>query len=587
MALCGPGCMGFLNAARGVRAIGYVEPYPTPDGPIALVTHSGSAFSALLRTRRQLGFTLAVSSGQEIVTTTAEYLEYALALEQTRVVALLLETVRDVPRLRAALELAEQRDVPVVMLTVGATSAGGRLVTAHSGALAGSDAAFEALAERHNLIRVGDLEELAETVELLSAGRRAAATGPTGGIATVHDSGAERALAADVASRLSVPFARIGAGTTATVAAMLDPGLSAENPLDLWGTGADTRRLFTDALIAFAADEEVAAVALCVDLVHELDGDTSYEDAALAAARSTDKPVAVLSNLSSAVDCEAASRLRRAGVPVLEGTRSGLGALGALLRHRDGRVFREHRGSTGDQPADGARRNRWLETLSAGRLDATATFRLLADYGISSAPAHAAASRDEVLAAARALGYPLVLKTNDPAVAHKSEVGGVLSDLRTEAELLVAYLDLAARLGPEVLVASMCPAGVDVAVGITTDPLVGPLVVVGAGGTLVEVIGERAVAFPPLDDMSAARLLSRLPSLSTLLAGVRGAPAVAPGVVAAAVAAVSTMALELCIDGAGGLLELDVNPLRCRPGQALALDALVVRDVPPGTQKIT
>ena len=193
--------MGFVNVARGLRAIGYLERENLRPGPVAFVSHSGSAFSALLRSHRGIGFSLAVSSGQELVTTTADYLDYALELDETRVVALLLETVREPERLRAALDRAAARDVPVVLLAVGGTPAGGNLVSAHSGALAGTDAAWEALVEAHGLLRVADLDEMADLLELLAAGRRVQPDGPDAGrgIATVHDSGAERVLVADVA----------------------------------------------------------------------------------------------------------------------------------------------------------------------------------------------------------------------------------------------------------------------------------------------------------------------------------------------------------------------------------------------------
>ena len=124
MPFVGAGCMGFVNVARGLRALGYVEREVLQPGPIALLTHSGSAFSALLRTHRRLEYSLAVSSGQELVTTTADYLDYALSLPETRVVGLFLETMRDVPRLRDGLARAAELDVPVVALAVGATAAG-------------------------------------------------------------------------------------------------------------------------------------------------------------------------------------------------------------------------------------------------------------------------------------------------------------------------------------------------------------------------------------------------------------------------------------------------------------------------------
>ena len=331
MHVCGAGCMGFVNVARGLRAIGYVERDPLPSGPVALVTHSGSVFSALLRTRRAFGFTIAVSSGQELVTPAAAYARYALSLPETRVLALVLEAIKDAPLLRDVLGAAAERDVPVVLLA-GASARGRSMVAAHSGALAAGDGAWQALAAAYGVHRVGDLAELADTLELFCAGRRPRPAGR--GLATVHDSGFERAHVTDVAADVGVEFAAIGAATRQRLSGVLDPGLEPGNPLDVWGTGRDTRELFTEAMSALAADPAVGAVALAVDLVPEYDEDDSYPQAALAVAAATDKPVAVLASVPAAIDQQAAARLRAAGVPVLESTRSGLLALRHLLAPR-------------------------------------------------------------------------------------------------------------------------------------------------------------------------------------------------------------------------------------------------------------
>ena len=173
MALCGAGCMGFVNNAVGVRALGYLEPDPVPDGGVGLVTHSGSAFSTLLRSRRGFGFRLAVSSGQELVTDTADYVDYALDDPETRIIGLLLETPRAVPRLRHALLRAAEQDVPVVILTVGGSPRGRAMVAAHSGALAGEHVAWQAFCTATGAMHVSDLAEFSDTLELFSAGRRA------------------------------------------------------------------------------------------------------------------------------------------------------------------------------------------------------------------------------------------------------------------------------------------------------------------------------------------------------------------------------------------------------------------------------
>ncbi len=618
MELCGAGCMGFINVSRGLRAIGYTEADPVPDGPVALVTHSGSVFSALLRARRQLGFTLAVSSGQELVTRAPAYLDYALSLPETRVLALVLEAIRDGAALERALGRAADRDIPVVLLTTGNSAGGRAMVAAHSGALAAADGGWEALARAYGVHRVGDLAELADTVELFAAGRRARidavtgsagrpaasasdsgsvpATGPPGaaasqaGIATVHDSGLERAHVADLADELDVPFAAIGPATIARLSELLDPGLVPANPLDVWGTGADTRELFAGSLAALADDPAVAVVALAIDLVHELDGDHSYPLALQDAAQRTGKPVAVLANLGSAIDPEIASQLRSRGVPVLEGARSGLLALRHLLDHARqappgsphmtvARLRRRKNGddgisdgvSNGTGAADPARRRRGAALLASGTAAGAALLSLLAEYGIGVARSVPVTDAACALAAAESIGYPVVLKTDEPAILHKSDVGGVLTGILSSEHLTAGYADLAARLGPRALVCESVPAGVELALGIARDRELGPLIVVGAGGVLVELLADRVVALPPVPARLASELVDGL-RVRKLLAGVRGAVAADMNAVIAAITGLSTLALEL-----GDELEaLDVNPLICGPAGAVAVDALAI-----------
>ena len=565
MAVCGAGCMGFVNVARGLRAVGYVEPDLRP-GPVALVTHSGSVFSALLRARRGFGFSLAVSSGQELVTTTADYARYALGLPETRVLALVLEAIRDAAGLRSVLADALAADVPVVLLSAGTSAAGTALVSAHSGALAAADGAWEALAGAYGLHRARDLAELADTLELFSSGRRCAPG--TAGIATVHDSGLERAHAADLAAELGVPFAPLGPATRDRLAAGLDPGLAPANPLDVWGTGRDTEPLFAECLSALAADPAVAAVALAVDLVPELDGDESYPQAVLTAAAGTSKPVAVLAGLSAAVDPAAAARLRAAGVPVLEGTRTGLRALRHLLDHVE-RPAPPPVPSPDPPAGPGVRR--WRDTLARGDLSGAVLFDLLRDYGIPAVRARAAATRAAALAAADEIGYPVVVKTDEPGIAHKSDVGGVRLGLADPAAAGAAYADLAARLGPRVLVCETAAPGTELALGITRDPALGPLLVISAGGVLIEIFSERAVLLAPVTRQAGEAALGRL-RLAPVLAGRRGQPPADLGAIADAITGLSRLACDL-----GDTLDaLDINPLICTPAGALAADALLI-----------
>ena len=560
MALCGAGCMGFVNTVLGVRALGYLEPDPLPAGGVSLVTHSGSAFSTLLRARRGFGFRLAVSSGQELVTDTADYVEYALSDPGTELIALLLETPRAAPRLSAALRQAAEAGIPVVILTVGGSPRGRAMVAAHSGALAGDTEGWAAFCAATGAVQVHDLAEFTDTVELFAAGRRArVAPGPGTGIATVHDSGAERALCADIAHSLPVPFADLSEATLTSLTDLLDEGLLATNPLDVWGTGADTRALFGACLGAIAEDPAVAVTALAVDLVTEFDGDTAYTDAVLDIAGSHHTPLAVLASTPSALDPVMTARLRSHHVPVLEGYRSGLAALGHLSRWPQ-----QLPAAAG--PIDTDRRRRWHKSLAAGPVS---PFQLLADYGIAAAASTPAGSLSDVLAAARMIGYPVALKT--AGSTHKTDVGGVILGLADEQALTTAYAAMADALGPDVTVDAMAGAGVEISVGFVRDPAFGPLLVVAAGGVLVELLADRAVACPPLARSDALRLLEGL-RIRPLLDGWRGSPPASVDALATVITGFSSLATEL-----GDVLDaVEANPVIVSPTGAVAVDALVI-----------
>lgn len=573
--VCGGNGMGFLNLEANLRATGFATPDHLRRGPVAFVSHSGSAFAAVAFNDRGIGFNVIVSSGQELVTDVADYVGYALGLSSTRVIALLIETVRRPGAFRAALARAAKRDVPVVALKVGRTDRSKSMVAAHSGALAGDDGAYEALFEAYGVLRVATLDEMADVMELFSCSRRIAAGG---GIASIHDSGGERALFADLAADLGVPFAGISEATTARMRRALDPGLEAANPLDAWGTGIDADRIFTECFHALHDDPEVGALAFVVDLTRQGEPhDEGYLHVAREVFASTTKPFCVLSNLASAVATDEASLLRDAGIPVLEGSASGLAALGHLLAYRDSRARRP---VAPPAPVPDEVRERWRARLGAGgEVSELEGLALLADYGIPTTPARGAASVDEAIAAADEVGWPVALKTAAPGVRHKSDVGGVLLGLNDANALRAAYEEVSSRLGPDVVVAAMAPAGVEMALGVLRDPQFGPLVLVAAGGLLVEVLHDRRLALPPLDAPRALAMIDRL-SVRPLLDGVRGAAAADVDALAGAVARLSLLATDLGAE----LDALDVNPLIVSAEGCVAVDALVVGRRPPAAK---
>lgn len=565
MALCGGNCMGFLNIERGLRACGFYEPKGLEPGSIAFISHSGSAFSALLHNDRDLRMNLVVSAGQEFATTATDYLAYALGLQSTRVVGLFIETVRDVAGFRAALRRAGERDVPVVALKIGREARAREMVEAHSGALAGEDGAYEALFDAYGVLRVETLDEMVDTLALLTGGRRA---GP-GGLSAIHDSGGERAMFIDLAARAGVAFAQISDATRERLAAVLEPGLPTVNPLDAWGTGTASHEIYVECMHALLDDPETAALAFVVDLTTEENPDMGYIGMAKAVYPGTSKPMAMLSNLASAVDRGDVKELEAAGIPVLEGTATGLDAFRHLFEYRD---FRARAPVEGRSPVAPEARERWRARLSSGeRLDELAGLALLSDYGVSVVEGVRAASLDEARAAAERLGWQVAVKTAAPGIRHKSDVGGVKLGIGGGAELGSAYRDMAERLGPDVIVARMAPTGVELALGIVRDPQFGPLVVVAAGGLLVELLYDRRLAFPPLDEMRARHLIDRL-KVRRLLDGIRGSPPADVDSVARALVAVAWLAHDL-----GDLIDaLDVNPVIAGPGGCVAVDALVI-----------
>jgi acyl-CoA synthetase (NDP forming) len=563
MAVCGANCMGFADVERGLRALAFEERADLEPGNVAWISHSGSAFSALLHAERGIRFNLAVSTGQELTTTMADYMLYALERESTRVISLFLETVRDPESFRLALETAAERDVPVVALKVGRTPTSRRLVTAHSGALAGDDAAYEALFDAYGVARVGTLNEMADLLELLGAGRRAA----PGGLAAILDSGGERAHLVDAAADLEVPLARPSVETLKYVAARLEPGLPAVNPLDAWGTDNDPYNIFVDCSRYLADDPDTGAFAYVVDL-HSDRAERGHAWAAERVWASTQKPFAVVCGVTSAIQDSAAARLRSSGIPVLEDVTSGLRAFLHLFERRDAR---RPSSLAPPDPLSPETVRRWREALISGEdLGEARALEMLADYGVPVARTAAATGLRGVLAAAGRLGYPVALKTT--AASHKTELGGVTLGIRDEVALAAAYREMSSRLGPTVTVQEMVDPGVEMALGVVHDPQFGPLVMVAAGGVLIETLGDRRLALPPLDEARASKLIDRL-HVRPLLDGVRGGPPADVISLARALSRLSLLARDL-----GDLIgALDVNPVIVGSRGCVAVDALVER----------
>jgi len=561
--ICGGNGMGFYNLEYGLRVCGFPPPSFLAPGSIALISHSGSAFSGFCHTDRRFRFSLAVSAGQELTTTVADYLDFALDMPSTRVVGLFLETVRDPAGFVAALEKARQRDIPIVVLKVGRTAESAALALSHSGALAGNHAAYQALFDRYGVIEVDDLDGLANCLLFFSQPRRVG----KGGLATMHDSGGLRELAIDLASGHGVRYARINDATRQKLAARLEYGLEPTNPLDAWGTGHDYESIFTDCLQALADDPDTAVAILCAETRSGFYLHESYGRIVETVAARTDKPVLMSNNLATVGNDDLAVRCTHSGTPVLVGMGPMMTAVRAAFDYRDQRSRRP----VSPAAAPASAKARWVERLQRGdALDEAESLALFGDYGIPVLPHRVVESAAAAEAAARDLGCPVVLKTAMPGILHKSDVNGVKLGLSDTAAVRSAYEDLADCLGPRVLVVPMAGKGVELAFGALDDPQFGPLVMVGAGGILIEVLADRRFALAPFDTATARRLLDRLKA-RPLLDGRRGMPTVNIDAAAEVLARFSVLAADL--DGL--FQEIDANPLLCGTDSCVALDGLV------------
>jgi len=563
--VCGGNGMGYLNLDHWLPITLYdAVPNMRRGGHIAFITHSGTVFSEIGLNDPRYTCNLIVSCGQEINGTMADYIDYALEMESTRVIALFMETARDPDAMVQALAKAQARGVPIVAMKVGRTAEAAKFAMTHSGALVGDDSAYQALFERYDTIRVETMDEMANVLTLLSNSRSLA----KGGIAAMLDSGGEREMLVDLAAATGTPLAKLSDQTLAALRARLHHSLEATNPLDAWGTADNYEKDFEEYLVTMAGDPDSAMALFCGDMTWSPNVKEGYPKALVHANARITKPVGVLINMPTSGFMEVGLQMTEAGLAVLSGTKSGLQAIRHAMDWRD-RKGQEHEADA--TPADATVVARWRERLGSGTaLDEAESFAMLADFGIDTLPCHVVDNEQALRTAAGAMRYPLVLKTAMPGIAHKSDVGGVKLGLANQSDLLAAYQDLCGRLGSRALVVEMAAPGTELVFGMARDPQFGPVILVGIGGIFVEVLKDVRHALPPLGPATAKRLIDRL-ALRALLDGKRGRAAADMDALAISLSRFSVMCAALgdLVDG------IDINPIISGPAGCVAVDALV------------
>lgn len=479
----------------------------------------------------------------------------------TRVIALFLEAVRDPASFVAALAKARKKRIPVLIVKVGRTEASARLAQTHTDALVGDDAAFDAVLERYGAVRLRTLDELIAAASLLASPKAI----PSGNLTVMIDSGGLRESLIDLAEERGVKLTQLGADATNLLRETLPSYLPAVNPLDIGvPLKVDRPPMVKRIWESFLADPGTAIGAFEFEVFDDFCYSPGLIDAAEEIALASPKPFILFSTVTRARNNTVAQRFAEKGIPVINGVDNFLAAVKTAFAYRD----------FVPQPSIPLKENEtsWSTRLqTAVPLDETEGLAMLRDFGIPVVASRVVESSADAIAAARMLGFPIAVKTANPGIAHKSDVKGVRLGLADEAAVRGAYEDIASRLGSRVTIATMASPGVELAFGAVVDPQFGPVVMVGMGGKLVEVLSDRVVALAPFDSSEAGRLIDRLRGRK-LLDGVRGDPPCNVTAAAEALATFSRLAAAL----SNAIEAIDVNPVIVGPSGVVAVDALVV-----------
>ncbi|GCB43033.1 acetate--CoA ligase family protein [Streptomyces sp. NL15-2K] len=546
--LLGPNTSGFFAPHLGLTASFVPAAGQLPAGDIAVVAASGGVNHALsfdLVTAGN-GISLGVGIGAGLDVTAADVLEHLVGDRRTTAVALHVETVPDGPRLVAAVrQVAAVK--PVVALVVGRSDVGD-FARSHTGALATSWRTTRAALRQAGAVVVDDERELVDALTALSRIQLPPHRDPGLGIVTAQ--AGPGLLLADRAGTDGIRTPELAEATRRTLADLLPPLTYQRNPVDTGRPG----ETFARVLDATASDPQVDLLSVyALTEPDSVDLASAAQDAGLGAASPA---VVVVGGLPEDV-AEQRARLHKAGIPALTGPASAANAVRALVTHARQRALRDE-GPLTETTA----------TVPPGPLDEHAAKTFLTDLGVRTPDRVACDSRADAHHALRLLGGPVAVKVLDAAILHKTEVGGVHLGVRTPDELDAA-LD-AIGPGRRYLVEAMAPPGVDLVLGVRRDPVFGPVVLAGLGGTAAEALADVAIRLAPLSAAEAASMPGDL-AARALLDGWRGGPVLDRAQFGRVVSALAA-ALAASPDTA----EIEINPLRLTADGLIALDAVIV-----------
>jgi acetate---CoA ligase (ADP-forming) len=566
IAICGPNNLGLINVRDKVAAWTPRYMMDPREGPIALISQSGSIAIVLADDERKIGFSYLITAGNEAVLSAADYLRYCVRDDRVKVILLYLETIRKIEAFAAAAREAQELQKPIVALKLGRSENGRSLVQAHTGSLAGDDRLFDEFFRDLGIIRVRDLDEMVETALVLT-GKPKLPLKP--GLVVVTLSGGEAALIADTASDLGVRLAHLSSETIERLRPAFPAYATIRNPVDAWGLGFNLER-FAVVVGALLADPDIGTVAISVDAPGAGGADVPYAcgmaRVCVDASTRTNKRFVFFNNMSgTGPNEEVQAILKPVGIPYLSGMRTALAAIGHALE-------KPPRRPVIDAPAACSGWNRPLPESDLARL------RMLAAAGIPMAECQVISSQKSAVQTAERMGYPLVLKGCAPNISHKSDLGLVRVGLRNPKEICAAYSEIAAvlaheaadRPGAEIYLQKMAKPGIELIIGVRNEPSFGSFIVAGLGGVFVELLNNVALRLGPVDINEARLMLSETPA-ARVLSGVRGQSPFDIEAAADAIAALSRLGAATV----GRFASIEINPLIVHQIGATGVDVLI------------
>jgi acetyltransferase len=566
MPVCGPNCLGFINAFENVYAtFSQYADGDTGAGAVAFVTQSGAFGTAIAALARQRGLGLGyfINTGNQSDLTFAELMTAVIEDPRIKVAAGYLEGLEDGDALIALARRCQELGKPLVLTKVGRKASGARAAASHTGSLAVEDAVFDAVIRQYGVLRARNEEQMLDMLEALANPRPALGNGL--GIAT--QSGGAGVMMADRAEEVGLAVPVLTPAIQQRLAAVMPAFGAAGNPVDVTGQFVARPELLRESVVALMDDPNIHIAIVWLQLM------TAHVDLLVGIFREirerTTKPFFVC---WVAAPEEALRRLRAEGIVVYTAGERAVEAAAALAQYH--RTRSRAAGCAAALPMP-----RPPEVFTPGPQPTVEATAWLREAGVSMAPVALARTAAEAVAHWRQAGGPVALKIESPDILHKTDIGGVLLDADDETAVREGFASLMRRADhacPQarldgVIVQPMTSGHIELVVGVKRDPVFGMIVMVGLGGVLVEVLKDVAFRRAPFDETEAAAMLAEL-RMSALLDGVRGKPAVDRKAISAMLAALSRWAAGM----APVLAELDLNPVLVSDDRPVAVDCVMV-----------